>query len=122
MIAKRKVLFVNNDVSMHNVHVDNGSTVSFNYGIPPSKAAGPVSFPKEGETILLCNIHPQMRGYILALQNPFFAKVDGEGYFTIDKVPIGTYELATWHSEFISKAKTVTIENEQNTRLIRFSY
>jgi len=122
MIAKRKVLFVNNDVSMHNVHAANGSSVSFNYGIPPSAAAGPISFPKEGETILLCNIHPQMRGYILALQNPFFTKVDGDGYFTINNVPLGKYELETWHNEFISKEQTVTIENEQNTRLIRFTY
>ncbi len=112
IIAKRKVLFVNNDVSMHNVHAANGSSVSFNYGIPPSAAAGPIPFHKEGETILLCNIHPQMRGYILALQNPFFAKVDSDGYFTINNVPLGKYELETWHNEFISKEQTVTIENK----------
>jgi len=122
MLAQRKVLFINNDLNMHNIHGATGSSESFNYGIPPGAAAGPIPFPHEGETILLCNIHPQMRGFILTLQNPFFAKVDIDGYFTINNVPLGKYDLATWHNEFISKEQTITIENEQNTRLIRFTY
>lgn len=122
ILRNMNVIFVNNDSEMHNIHAAIGSPVDFNYGIPPNARTSPVKFHTEGEAMLLCNIHPEMKGYILVLQNPFFAKVDEKGNFMIQKVPKGKYELITWHDEYVSRKELITIENDNQTNLVKFTY
>lgn len=59
-----------------------------------------------GELVLLCNIHKEMSGYVVVLENPYFALTDENGGFTIENVPPGKYRLNTWHKLF----KPVTAE------------
>lgn len=122
ILRNMNVVFVNNDSNMHNLHTGVGGPIDFNYGIPPNSRTRPVNFPTEGETILLCNIHPEMIGYVLVLQNPFFSKVDEKGNFTIGEVPKGKYELMTWHNEFISRTQVITVKNASQTVPVQFTY
>ena len=57
------------------------------------------TFNDLGSVPLLCNVHPEMSGYIIVAPTPYFAVTDKEGNFVIKNVPAGTYTLATWSEE-----------------------
>jgi plastocyanin len=58
----------------------------------------------------LCLIHPEMEGFVLVLQNPYFATTDATGQFKIEGVPPGTYQVTVWHPKLKGQPKPVTVE------------
>ena len=51
-----------------------------------------------------------MESWGLAITNPYFAKTDEQGRFTVTDVPPGTYKLVVWHPYIRSAIEqTVTI-------------
>jgi hypothetical protein len=47
---------------------------------------------------LACNIHPWMRGYLWALDTPYYAVTDKDGKFEIKDLPAGTQvHVVKWH-------------------------
>lgn len=122
IVSSKEIIFSNQDPHFHNIHTDTEGPVSFNIGIPANTKYGPIKFSEEGEIMLLCDIHPEIKGYILVLQNPFFSNVDEKGNFIITKVPKGEFELVTWHNEFISKKQKVIIKDAKQSKLVQFIY
>jgi len=122
VVARSKVTFVNRDRELHNIHTVLGAPAYFNFGVPPDSEYGPVRLPRQGEVMLLCDIHPQIQGYILVLQNPYFSAVDREGRFTIIKVPAGRYELWTWSEEYKSLSLPVTVGESGGAVEVEFKY
>ena len=122
IVSDKEVIFSNQDPHFHNLHTVSDGPISFNFGIPAKTKYGPIRFPEEGEVMLLCDIHPEIKGFILILQNPFFSRVDKNGNFTIPKVPGGEYELITWHDEFISKKQRLIIKDTEKNKLVQFKY
>ncbi|MDE3153808.1 MAG: carboxypeptidase regulatory-like domain-containing protein [Acidobacteriota bacterium] len=58
----------------------------------------------------MCLIHPHMLGYVVVLQNPYFAKTDDNGHYTITGVPAGKYTLAVWHDGKLSaSSQSITV-------------
>jgi hypothetical protein len=55
----------------------------------------PFTFTEVGDVPLLCNVHPEMSGYIFVVPTPYFALTDKEGSFTIKNVPPGQYTIKT---------------------------
>ena len=47
--------------------------------------------------VMQCGFHAYMESWGLAVTNPYFAKTDEQGRFTLDDVPPGTYKLIVWH-------------------------
>ena len=47
--------------------------------------------------VMQCGFHAYMESWGLAVSNPYFAKTDEQGRFTITDVPPGTYKLMVWH-------------------------
>lgn len=64
--------------------------------------------PKDAKTIrpgkvaLLCNIHPEMEGYVIVLDNPYFTVADASGEFELE-APEGAYTLKAWHPRYEKK-------------------
>jgi plastocyanin len=90
------VAFHNNDNLAHNVFgigADN-----FNLGTFGKAAVREHTFNKTGDVTVLCNIHSEMEAHILVLQNPYFARPDGQGKFHIAGVPAGDYVVRAWYS------------------------
>ena len=58
---------------------------------------------------ILCPIHVEMMGYIIVLQNPFFALTDERGHYKIDNVPPGNYTLGMWHERGRTQTRPVTV-------------
>ncbi|HET8721695.1 MAG TPA: carboxypeptidase regulatory-like domain-containing protein, partial [Nitrospira sp.] len=47
--------------------------------------------------VMQCGFHAYMESWGVAVTNPYFAKTDEHGRFTISDVPPGTYKLVLWH-------------------------
>ncbi|MCX5724693.1 MAG: carboxypeptidase-like regulatory domain-containing protein [Nitrospirae bacterium] len=60
--------------------------------------------------VMQCGFHAYMESWGVAITNPYFAKTDEQGRFTMTDVPPGTYKLVVWHP-YIRTAteQTVTI-------------
>jgi hypothetical protein len=68
-----------------------------------------VTFDALGEVPLLCNVHAEMAGFIIVLQNPYYAVTDKAGNFEIKGVPPGTYTLKFWHEKLKETSQSVTV-------------
>jgi hypothetical protein len=62
------------------------------------------TFDSPGPIALLCNIHPEMLGYVLVIPSTSFGKIDSNGAYAIGDVPPGTYKATVW----VPRAPTVT--------------
>jgi plastocyanin len=90
--------FRNDDSVGHNVYwpaVNHDHKLAHNMGTWPQGQSKPFTFNEVGEVPLLCNVHPEMSGYIFVVPTPYFALTDKEGSFTIKNVPPGEYTLKT---------------------------
>jgi plastocyanin len=99
------VEFHNSDNLQHNVFGVGAD--EFNLGTYGGGASKGIAFNKPGEVDILCNVHPEMGGYILVLQNPYFARLDSSGKFRIAGVPPGDYVLKVWYE---GKAKKQNVK------------
>ena len=109
--------FPNSDLVRHNVFSPPDCCNQFNLGTYDVGVSKPVTFDKSCEVPLLCNVHAEMSGYIIVLDNPYFAVTKREGSFTIDNVPAGTYKLMTWHEKLRTEEQKVTVEAGKTTNV-----
>lgn len=110
--AGATVRFLNEDPTAHNVFSPDNE--KFNLGTWPQGQTKDYAFTKCAKFpcvyTLLCRVHPEMEGYIVVLQNPFFAVTGKDGHYTIDGVPPGSYTLAVWHAKAKAPGKPVTVQ------------
>lgn len=94
--------FLNSDSVGHNVYwpsVSGNKKLAHNLGTWPQGQKKSFQFSDLGAAPLLCNVHPEMSGYVVVAPTPYFAVTDKEGNFEIKDVPPGHYSLATWSEE-----------------------
>jgi len=94
--------FLNSDPVGHNVYwpsVSGNKKLAHNMGTWPQGQKKPFQFNDLGVAPLLCNVHPEMSGYIVIAPSPYFALTDKDGNFNIKDVPAGHYNLVTWSEE-----------------------
>lgn len=94
--------FLNSDPVGHNVYwpsVSGNKKLAHNLGTWPQGQKKPFQFNDLGTASLLCNVHPEMSGYVVVVPTPYFAVTDKEGNFEIKNVPAGKYTLKTWSEE-----------------------
>ncbi len=89
--------FPNDDRVFHNVFSFRDGR-KFDLGIYPVGATRQVTFAEPGVSRLFCNIHPNMAGYIVAVDTPWFATSDAQGRFRITEVEAGTYVWHAWRA------------------------
>ncbi len=99
------VEFHNSDELQHNVF--GVGAAEFNLGNWTKGITREQTFNKLGEVTILCNVHPEMEAYVLVLQNPYFAQLDGSGKFRIANVPPGEYVVKAWYR---GKTKKQTVK------------
>ena len=96
------VEFLNSDSVGHNVYwpsVSGNKKLAHNLGTWPKGEKKPFQFNDLGVASLLCNVHPEMSGYLVVVPTPYFAVTDKDGNFEIKNVPAGKYTLRTWSED-----------------------
>ena len=92
--------------SPHLVVVQQGTT---NLGTWPKGERRSYTFDKPGVVPLLCNVHPDMAGYLIVSPTPYFAETDDSGNYKIKDVPDGSYKLVVWHEGAKNQSQPVTV-------------
>jgi plastocyanin len=96
------VEFLNSDSVGHNVYwpsISGNKKLSHNLGTWPKGEKKPFQFNDLGTASLLCNVHPEMSGYVVVVPTPYFALTDKDGNFEIKNIPAGKYTLKTWSED-----------------------
>lgn len=110
----QRITVSNSDPFQHNIHGLPENNASFNFpqnGNDPGKLAdaGATRAVEMGYTVK-CDIHPWMNSRVVVLPNPYFAKTDENGKFTINNLPPGTYTVTTWHEKCAPIEQQVKVE------------
>ena len=106
------VQFENDDSVQHNVFwpsVGGNKKLAHNMGTWPKGEKRPFKFTQPGVVPLLCNVHPEMSGYIIVSPTPYFAQSDAAGNYKIDDVPDGKYTVTAWHEGSKPQSKPVNV-------------
>src|SRR5215467_7756671 len=96
------VEFLNSDPVGHNVYwpsISGNKKLAHNLGTWPRGEKKPFQFNDVGVASLLCNVHPEMSGYVVVSPTPYFAVTDKDGNFEIKNIPAGKYTLKTWSED-----------------------
>jgi plastocyanin len=105
------VEFLNSDPVGHNVYwpsISGNKKLAHNLGTWPKGEKKSFQFNDVGVASLLCNVHPEMNGYVVVSPTPYFAVTDKTGAFEIKNVPAGKYTLKTWSED--GKPTTQAVE------------
>jgi len=105
------VEFLNSDAVGHNVYwpsVSGNKKLAHNMGTWPKGEKKAFQFNDVGVASLLCNVHPEMNGYVVVSPTPYFALTDKNGNYEIKNVPPGKYTLKTWSED--GKVTTQAVE------------
>jgi plastocyanin len=103
--------FPNDDRVFHNVFSFRDGK-KFDLGIYPVGTRKRVVFSEPGVSRLFCNIHPNMAGYVVTVDSPYFSAADDRGTFTITGVPAGTYTYHAWRPGGPEITGSVTLRPE----------
>ena len=88
------VTFGNKDALTH--HVFSPDIPNWDTGYLHKNETTTRRFDTPGAVALLCNIHPEMIGYLLVIPSTYFGKVEADGKYLIPSVPPGTYKATAW--------------------------
>ena len=94
--------FSNSDPVGHNVYwpsISGNKKLTHNLGTWPKGDKKSFQFNDLGAAPLLCNVHPEMSGYVVVVATPYFAVTDKDGNYEIKNVPAGKYALKTWSED-----------------------
>jgi plastocyanin len=96
------VVFKNEDSPAHNVYwpsVGGDKKQAHNLGTFLAGQQRTYKFDQPGIVPLLCNVHPEMEGYVIVTSTPYYAQaMDILGLYQIDHVPDGQYKVTVWHA------------------------
>jgi len=110
VLAGTTVDFHNDDDVLHNVFSPDKCADNFNLGTWPKGQIRSYTFKNAGcRTTLLCKVHPEMEGYVVVLENPYFAVSTKDGSYSIKNVPPGTYTLSIWHEKLKGASVKITV-------------
>lgn len=111
------VEFLNSDSFDHNVFTPDGE--KYDLGKWGQGQKKDYTFKETGVFVQLCRIHPEMVGYVVSLQNPYYTFTDDTGKFSLGGLPPGSWKLKVWNERFkpkqIKQAFEVTVEAGKET-------
>jgi plastocyanin len=109
------VEFLNSDKVQHNIFwpaISGNKKLGHNLGTWPSGEKRNFKFDTPGVVPLLCNVHPEMSGFIVVVPTPYFVLTDAEGNYKIADVPNGSYTVSAWHEGMKVQSKPVAVNGD----------
>jgi plastocyanin len=109
--------FLNSDKVAHNVFwpsvMQGGKKLpGKNLGTWPQGEKRPFKFDQAGAAALLCNVHPEMSGYVVVSPTPYYAITDKSGNYKIENVPDGQYNVVAWHEGAKNQTKATAVAGD----------
>ncbi len=107
--------FLNSDSVAHNVFwtsVGGNKKLGHNLGTWPKGEKRSFKFDTPGAVPVLCNVHPEMAGYIVVAPTPYYAQTDKSGAYKIENVPDGSYTVTAWHEGAKNQSKPVNVAGD----------
>jgi len=101
------VTFRNKDALTH--HVFSPDVAQWDTGYLRKNESAARTFESAGAFALLCNIHPEMIGYVLVIPSTYFGKVGTDGRYVIPNLPPGTYKATAWVPRMPTATQAVTV-------------
>ncbi|MHC4956265.1 MAG: carboxypeptidase regulatory-like domain-containing protein [Planctomycetota bacterium] len=114
--VKKKLKVLNADGILHNVHVHGRLNEESNAAMTSSKPIE-LSFWRKEFIRVGCDVHPWMKAWIVAIDNPYYVITGADGSFKLDGVPPGTYKLRVWHETLGKKEVEVTVKTGKESRV-----
>jgi plastocyanin len=117
VLAGTTVDFLNSDKVAHNVFWPSlmqgtKKLPGKNLGTWPQGEKRSFKFDQPGVAALLCNVHPEMAGYVVVSPTPYHAVTDKSGSYKIENVPDGQYNVVAWHEGAKSQSKAVAVAGD----------
>jgi plastocyanin len=117
VLAGTTVDFLNSDDVLHNVFTPDKCAEKFNLGSWPKGQKRSFTFDSPGcNSVVLCNVHPEMEAYILVLETPYYAASLETGEYQIDNVPPGKYNLQVWHKRLAGNDVEIIVPESGNIK------
>jgi plastocyanin len=113
--AGTTVDFLNSDTVAHNVFwtsVGGNKKLTHNLGTWPKGEKRSFKFDNPGAVPVLCNVHPEMAGYVVVSPTPYFATTDKSGEYKIENVSDGSYTVTAWHEGAKGQSKPVSVAGD----------
>jgi plastocyanin len=101
--------FRNSDAVLHNVFSPDKCAEKFNLGSWPQGQIRSYTFKQPCAATILCNVHPEMEAFIVAVPTPYFAVTDKTGAYVIKDVPDGAVSVRVWHPKLKEATRAVTV-------------
>jgi plastocyanin len=104
--------FLNSDNVQHNIFwpmVAGNKKLSHNMGTWPKGETRSFKFDTPGVVPLLCNVHPEMSGFIVVSPTPYYAEADASGEYKIENVPDGSYTVTAWREGMKAQTKPIAV-------------
>ena len=99
------------DQTAHNIHPNPNpmtGNIPWNQSQPPGAPPVEKSWKAPEFIEVKCNIHPWMHGYFAVVKGPY-ATSDGNGSYTINNVPPGSYTVTAWQEAAGTMTQKVTV-------------
>jgi len=110
------VVFKNEDSPAHNVFwpsVGGDKKLAHNLGTFLSGQQRSYQFDHPGIAPLLCNVHPEMEGFIIVSSTPYYAESDEVlGLYKMGNVPDGQYKAIAWHAGKKIASKIISVHGD----------
>jgi plastocyanin len=109
------VEFLNSDKVAHNIFwpaINGNKKLGHNLGTWPTGEKRAFKFDTPGIVPLLCNVHPEMSGFVIVTPTPFYAESDASGSYKIADVPNGSYSVTAWREGMKVQTKPVTVAGD----------
>src|SRR5579864_2441782 len=104
--------FLNGDNVQHNIFwpsISGNKRLSHNMGTWPKGEIRSFKFDAPGVVPLLCNVHPEMSGFIVVVPTPYYVEADASGAYKIDNVPDGSYTVTAWREGMKAQSKPAAV-------------
>ena len=101
------VTFGNDDTLPH--HVFSPDLAHWDTGILNKGETSTRRFDSPGIVSLLCNIHPEMIGYVLVIPSTHYGRIGTDGRYVIPNLPAGTYRVTAWSPRLPPATQSVTV-------------
>ena len=119
-----RVTFPNSDPISHQVY-SFSPIRRFQLPLYRGEPYPPVDFPQAGIATLGCNIHDEMRAYIVVTDGQHYGRTDSDGVWRAAAVRAGAYTLNLWHPRLreprglIERRVEITEDGDVQTLTVR---